>query len=200
MEYFHINHTTDYSNFQAMTVGGTYETSLQEFNPYYNNVLNGAKRFNLSEKNSLPILDFFKRLSQGQLDDFHQLKDHRAVAQFAHDFLSAYIKIAREMHFENVRTKKFTKLPSRQHCIWLAESLEDAKYWVNRLAGRTNCRIFRVEVDGRVFKTNEGHLIQEAEPYEDTLRRANEYWNGTTSYGRSEVLFEGSLKVLEHVV
>ncbi len=200
MEYFHINHTTDYVGFQAMTVGSTYETSLKEFNPYYKNALNGAKRFNLSQSDSLPMLDFFKRLSQGELDHFHQLKDHKAVAQFAHDFLSAYIKITREMHFENVRANKFPELPSRQHCIWLAESLDDARCWVNRLEGRTNCRIFRVAVDGRVFKTNEGHLIQEAEPYEDTLRRANEYWSGAASNGRSEVLFEGSLRVLEHVV
>lgn len=200
MEFFHINHTTDYSRFQAMTVGGTYKTSVQEFNPYYENALNCAKKFNLSESDSLPILDFFKRLSYGRLDHFDQLKDYKAVARYAHEFLSAYIKVVREMHFENVRTKKFPELPSRLHCIWLTESVEDARYWVNRLSDRVNCRIFRVEVNGRMHKANEGHLSQEAEPYECTLRRANEYWSGVTSNGRNEILFEGGLRVLEHVV
>lgn len=199
MQYFHINHTTDYSGYRAISVGDILETSREGFNPYFRNTLNGPKKFNLSDKESLPILDFFRRLSLGELDNYKQLMNHREVARYSFQFLSSFIKITREMHFENVRVRNFSELPSRQHCIWLAESLEDAQYWKERLVGRVNCRIFRVEVDGSVFRTNEGHLIQEAEPFDITIQRAKDYWNGRPSNGRNEVLFEGSFRVLEQV-
>ena len=197
MEFYHINHVTPYTGEMLLQLDDLVETSAREYNPFYTSILNGAKSFDLSSEQSIPILEFFSKVSDGAFQQIAELNDPKNIATFANIFLDQYLKFCRETHFENIRRKEFPELPSRTRCIWLAKSYEDALYWKERLTGRDNAQILRVHVSGNIFTTFEGHLIRDSEPYDITISRARDYWSGKPAIGKEEILFEGTLKVLE---
>ena len=197
MEYYHINCCAEHNPYGALNVGSIVSTSKEQVNPYYQNLLNGAKKFNILSTESVPILKFFHKLSEGEYDKIIPLRNHKNVAKFAYDYLDQYIKFARETHFENVRRIEFPDLPSRQHCIWLAKNYDDVCYWQFRLPHGVQAQILRVEVKGVIFVANEGHLIRDAEDTETVISRARAYWQGNSADEEEEVLLEGRMKVLE---
>ena len=199
MEFFHIYHTSEYTENPEVEKDMIINTNSRDFNPYYKNILNGAKVFDMMGiMPPLQILDLFRSVQRGDLDDIPGLNDYKVIAKTSESFLSQYINFFRETIFEQVRVGSYMEQPSRLKCIWLAENFEDAKYWLRRLEGRSNPIILKVEAKNDKFhSTNEGHLSEDSATYEDTLSKAMGYWSGEESTGHTEILYEGELVVKE---
>ena len=108
-----------------------------------------------------------------------------------------FVMLARERFRESVRRAKFSDRPSRQHCLWLCPSLENACDRLTRLECN-NYHILKVSVNGRLHTANERWLMRDSEPLEITRAQAKEYWQGLqVDGGREEILCEGRMKGLE---
>lgn len=105
----------------------------------------------------------------------------------------------REQALESCRQDKFKSLPSRLHSIFLTDE-EGIGYWQEVIGKLDNYFIYRVEVEGNIFKTNEDLIPSESLDYIDTYNKAFKYWHpkfeGTRSYA-NEYLAQGKIKVLE---
>jgi hypothetical protein len=102
--------------------------------------------------------------------------------------------LVRELIMEQVRIKIAPDAPSRQRCLWLADTLDEAKSWQARLGGGS---IARLQVRGTVHRADASHLLGDSEPLTVTYDRASKYWRGENSNAPElETLFCGSAKVL----
>jgi hypothetical protein len=197
MEYFHVTNESPQNGFQPFRVGDSVETSRTKNNPFYQAAADLPAAFTIGKNIEIPILEFFRKVEAGELDQTEPLKNYKAIAHLAEIFLGNYIKLVRELHFESIRQIEFPDRPSRKHCIWLSRDFEGAKYWLGRLSEKTGRKIVRVSVEGTTFETNEGHLIADAEPVNKIFERATKYWQGEPGTGKVEILFEGRMKILE---
>jgi Protein of unknown function (DUF2441) len=81
---------------------------------------------------------------------------------------------------EEVRREIAPDAPSRQRCLWLADSLEEARAWQVRLGG-ASARILRLNVSGGVHRADAALLLGDSEPLSQTYARARSYWRGEHS-------------------
>ncbi|WP_311063068.1 DUF2441 domain-containing protein [Halomonas sp. DWK9] len=196
MKYFHVNHISEHSPEKHLMVGDVVELSSKDHNPYYKSILNRQKHIAVGDQD-IPLLEFFKNIQCGKYGNIPEANDPKKIAEIAHSLLDDFMQFHRETHFENIRGAEFPHLPSRLSCMWLASSYEDAISWSQRLSGRKQPQIVKVEVENEPFCANEGHLIQDSELTQDTLERARRYWGGKDGGGRTELLYIGKLTVLE---
>jgi hypothetical protein len=64
-----------------------------------------------------------------------------------------FVTLAREQFWESVRLAKFPDRPSRQRCLSLCSSLENARDWLSRLECN-NYHILKISVNGRLHTAN----------------------------------------------
>lgn len=59
----------------------------------------------------------------------------------------------REITLENIRKKSFEKYPSRMSCLYVSQTLKDAKKWADYFikVGRKTFQIVELESDGNCF-------------------------------------------------
>jgi len=107
--------------------------------------------------------------------------------------------LARELVWENVRISKFSEAPSREHCIWLIESMDDVIRWLNILGFNPNLyTVVRVRATGNALRVDSNFLAGDSEPLSIWFNKAHSYWGGElTQTPLPEVLFEGRLVVDE---
>lgn len=111
-------------------------------------------------------------------------------------------KMLRESVFESVRLTHQPALPSRTTCLWLAESLEDARYWLGRIDHPGRKRLFEMKLleGGSLHRAYEGHLTDAPECIHEIEARARRYWRGEPARdGRPELLYAGRLQVLREL-
>jgi len=54
--------------------------------------------------------------------------------------------------------------------------------------------------NGNIHTASDEHLLSDVEPYEVTLNKARQYWNGVVSNpSAQEILFEGTLEIKEQI-
>lgn len=114
------------------------------------------------------------------------------------DIMIHYAKMLREYVFEDVRHSCHPHYPSRFRCLWFAKTLEDAKYWLDRIPHDGVKVILEVSPVGEVklFEAHEGHLTNNLENSAEIRDRALKYWNGEiATNGKIEVLGEGAFEV-----
>jgi hypothetical protein len=114
------------------------------------------------------------------------------------DISRYYSVMLREVVFENLRLREYPVLPSRTTCLWVSKSLEDARYWFNRIPFEGDKKILEIEVhNGSAHEAWEGHLTNFPENIIETQERARKYWSGRRANdGRSEVLVAGDIKIM----
>ncbi|MCU5775215.1 DUF2441 domain-containing protein [Winslowiella arboricola] len=199
-EYFHIQRLGfPWTKKPAIKVGDVIKT--EGFNPffeYYNSyrhdlcpVNNGAQH--------IERLQLLENIALGNLETSSQVNTAKLGASIANHF----ILYSRELIFESVRAEKFSELPSRQKCIWVAEGQEGLKHWQERLKSK-NCKetqVFRVEIDGKIHTASEENLPYGEHPHSEMLQLAENYWLGTSTDPRKmETFFEGTMKVLDKIL
>lgn len=167
-------------------------TADAQFNPYYEQLcdihhvipVDGVPR---------PILEFFRSQDAAHFTSVE-------LATQAANVLHTYVRLVREMEYENVRRRSFKGLPSRTRCVWVADSLQQARYWLGRVDKKCSSQIVRVAVEGITHAADGRHLSNEACSLSELRRTASAYWHGIpTPNSEPEILVEGSITVLEVV-
>lgn len=109
----------------------------------------------------------------------------------------------RETGLEDYRKDNCKQLPSRLHSIYLCDE-DGLEYWLDTITyNRTkNYDIYKVLVEGNIFKTNEQLLPIEESNYGQIYQESFRYWNPkfkTVPNYTNEYLAQGKVKVLERV-
>ena len=106
----------------------------------------------------------------------------------------------RETALENYRKDNNLLLPSRLHTIYLTDE-KGIEYWIKAL-GAIEYNLYRVEVTGDIFKTNEQLIPDEKLNYKGVYEKAYDYWHPNfekvPNY-TNEYLVRGKVKILEKI-
>jgi hypothetical protein len=99
---------------------------------------------------------------------------------------------------EQVRLEVAPSAPSRQKCMWLADTLVEAENWRTRLGGTGD--ILKLQLNGNIHRADASHLLADSQPLSETYARARSYWDGKPGeHPEFETLFCGSAKVIDVV-
>lgn len=125
--------------------------------------------------------------------------DPHRVLHLAYEALSHYLRLVRELIFEQVRSVHFPELPSRMRCIWLIPRDQQAiRVWWRLLPGE-NRRILEVAATGKYHRTSQKPLELGTVSLEELRQRAFRYWAGVSSLespsSDDEIIFEGFVEV-----
>jgi len=106
----------------------------------------------------------------------------------------------REAALENYRSKKCSNLPSRLHCMYLTDEL-GVNAWKEKFP-TDKLVLYRLEVEGLIFKTSEQFLPDEELSYLDAYNKSYDYWHPDFRRVRddsNEYLVQGKVKILERI-
>lgn len=99
-------------------------------------------------------------------------------------------KVGLENWFESIRNKIDSALPSRNSCLFLVETAEDAEYWKTYFAKReSKTKLYKVTLLSRSFVFLDMTLYEDDKP--------EKYWKGRRNLGYIEILFEGKCRTEE---
>jgi hypothetical protein len=118
----------------------------------------------------------------------------QTLAQIAQDVTMHYVILSRELIMEEIRTNEFSDAPSRQNCMYAAETLAEAQQWNAKLSNSgTVCEL---TCTGVTHRADSCLLLGDSEPLTVTRDRARQYWRGDVSSSPlMETLFVGEAKV-----
>jgi hypothetical protein len=133
-------------------------------------------------------VDFLKRVRDGQIQA-------PQLAVIATEVAQHYVMLCRELIMEDIRRSEFGgEPPSRQSCLYVCETLAEARYWNQRLA--ENGDICELTCTGNIHRVDARLLLGDSEPLSVTKDRARQYWRGDVSDNPEfETLFSGSATV-----
>lgn len=135
-------------------------------------------------------IDWLKRVRTGNISP-HSVQ---VFANNAADVAVHYVMFCRELIMEEMRVKAFKTRPSRQTCIYAADTLAEAQIWNATLGGAGT--ICELTCTGTIFRADSSLLLGDSEPLSITRDRARQYWRGVvTATPKMETLFVGKAKV-----
>jgi hypothetical protein len=141
---------------------------------------------------NVPAINFLKHVQAGRIRPNNLAGDALQIAQH-------YIMLCRELIMEEIREKHFPDLPSRKTCIWAAEDLDLARFWIERLGGQS-ARILELEVSGSLHRADANLMVGDSEPLSETYENGHAYWRGRRSPNpEMETLFTGTARVVSIV-
>lgn len=109
-----------------------------------------------------------------------------------------------EMALENCRKDHFEELPSRLHSMYLCDK-DGLEYWKDVITlsnPNKDISVYKVLVNGTVFKTNEDLLPYTIQTYSEAYNTSFSYWKPkfkNTKPETNEYLCQGNIKVLEKI-
>jgi hypothetical protein len=123
------------------------------------------------------------------------LTSYEMLAEKAHVVSQHYMILARKILMEQIRLDEFSgEPPSRQRCLYLCESVEEAKAWLP-LVGAEGL-VCELTCTGKTFRADSRLMVKVSEPLSVTRDNARAYWKGEVSADpRMETLFEGDAVV-----
>ncbi|EKS7203499.1 DUF2441 domain-containing protein [Enterobacter asburiae] len=189
MQYFHIDSCYKPAGKRLLEIGQTLNTSSRLFNPYYEQICD--------INHIIPVYKQERRLKEFLLSSEIEQFSVRVLANNFHNIIDTYIRLLREMEFENIRREQYANRPSRTRCIWLTDNLDEAVYWRKRLKKDDRTRIVRVEIDGTLHQADGRYLSAESSSLPELRAAAQSYWEGTLRANpEREILLEGSMTVV----
>lgn len=135
-------------------------------------------------------VDWLHRVRSGTIRTSYEILAHKAFEVSQH-----YMMLARELIMEQIRLEEFNgEPPSRQKCLFLSETAEEARSWISLLGGiGTVCEL---TCTGIIHRANSRLMVKVSEPWSLTKDRARGYWRGAASADpRMETLFVGDAAV-----
>jgi hypothetical protein len=112
------------------------------------------------------------------------------LPKIASEVARHYMMLARELLMEQIRLESYPDAPSRQRCLYLAGTVEEARQWQQRIGEPGAIR--SIEVTGTVHRADSNLLLGDSEPLSVTRERAHAYWRGEVSQNPAlETLFVG---------
>ena len=105
--------------------------------------------------------------------------DQFRLAEIAAEVATHFAMLVRELVMEEVRKEVHPEAPSRQRCLYLCDSLEEARYWNKVLGDQGNVgSICSSLCNGVSHRADTGLLLGDSEPLSVTRERATRYWRG----------------------
>lgn len=120
---------------------------------------------------------------------------YEILAEKAFEVSQHYMMLARELIMEEIRIDEFSGTPpSRQKCLFLTDTVEEAKTWIPLIGG--NATVCELTCTGVIHRADSRLLVKASEPLSTTKEQARAYWRGEASAEpRMEILFEGDAAV-----
>lgn len=189
-EYFHVTRSLHYNNHAPLAIGAVIDVGTKH-NPFFG-FYEGVRAYPVTTPTGqvqCPAIKFLKSVRDGMINCPN-------IALIAVEVADHYVVLARELILEQVRIETAPHAPSRQKCLWLADTLDEAKFWKERLGAVGS--IARLQVSGIVHRADAFHLLGDSEPLTTTYDRAHRYWRGEpSSIPELETLFCGTAKIVE---
>jgi hypothetical protein len=119
------------------------------------------------------------------------LTTYEILAQKAFEVSQHYMMLARELLMEQIRLEEFGgEPPSRQTCLYLSDTIEDARTWIPLLGGQG--AVCELICTGTIHRADSRLMVKASEPLSVTKGKARAYWRGEVSADpRIEILFAG---------
>jgi len=206
--YYHIQSKASWNKYPQWQQGSTYTIGRSK-NPWFGYFDENGKNIANPTTGKVFTADTVAALILAHQDG--QPQDPELKAFFSYDIknaiiylraaLSHYVKFARETVYEEVRVQNFPELPSRQRCTWVVPDDENTaeymRFWWPKL-NQNERRILKLELTGKLHKTNEEFLLFATNPLDYDRQYAFKYWSGEqgADINKIECLFEGIVKVL----
>jgi hypothetical protein len=115
----------------------------------------------------------------------------KILAAKAWEVSQHYVMLARELIMEQIRLEEFAaEPPSRQTCLFLSDTSDEAKGWLPALGGHGS--ICELVCTGTIHKADSRLMVKSSEPLSVTKEKTRAYWKGEASASRRmEILFNG---------
>lgn len=189
-EFFHVTRNLFYSTEAPLKKGDRIDIG-DKHNPFYSFYEKSRSYSVNTEKGNVqvPAIKFLSAVASGEINCPN-------VAQVSLEVAQHYMMLSRELIMEQVRQEVDPEAPSRQSCLWITETMHEAKHWQERLGG--DSKVVRFQVTGVTHRADASLLLGDSEPISETLRKARLYWRGKhTDKPEWETLFEGTASVIE---
>jgi hypothetical protein len=123
------------------------------------------------------------------------LTSYEILAEKAFEVSQHYMMLARELLMEQIRLDEFGgEPPSRQTCLFLSETVEEARTWISLLGGQG--AVCELTCTGIIHRADSRLMVKVSEPLSVTKEKARAYWRGEASADpRMETLFAGDAVV-----
>lgn len=122
------------------------------------------------------------------------------------DALEHHTSVAlRELALEEVRQSHYPAYPSRMSCLYVSQTLDEARRWGEFFAriGRPTYHIVKLEITGNCFIADATKCFDGQISKHENLRLAKQYWenssNDTDHPAVCEMLADGLITVIEIV-
>ncbi|MBI1274691.1 DUF2441 domain-containing protein [bacterium] len=186
---YHVTRKLPYSPHPELIVGSQITVGKSQ-NPFFG-FYNGERVYEVdtpSGKIPCKAIRFLNAVKNGEVQCPN-------LPQIACEVASHYLMLARELIMEEVRKDTAPDAPSRQSCMWMARTVDDARVWQAKLNGPS--KIIEFKVDGKIHEADAGHLLGDSEPLSVTYDRARKYWlSEVSSKPEPELLFSGVAEVI----
>lgn len=192
-EMYHFNNSEKRKN--LWVAGNTINT-----NNYVSDSWKSGLEFDAKlQFNSLGYFPFFS-IIDAFLEKKQTSETYIQMLEESSRLLKCYSQLQRELILENIRKQYYSKLPSRLNSIYLCDS-NQLEYWKEKLTiENVNLELFKVEVTGKIFKSNDSLLPKNGESYIVMKEQAKKYWEvdlTNLNDQKSEYLLQGKIKILE---
>jgi len=123
------------------------------------------------------------------------LTSYDILAEKAFEVSQHYMMLARELVMEQIRLEEFGgEPPSRQTCLFLSDTIEQARTWIPLLGGHG--AVCELICTGTILRADSRLMVKVSEPLSFTKDKARAYWRGEASTDpRMETLFAGDAVV-----
>lgn len=188
---YQVTATTPYKqaflNGQKITVGEEY-TPFFKF--YETTIQYPVTDGNTGQLEHVNAVDWLHRVRNGTIQTAPA-----TLATIAWEVSQHYMMLARELLMEQIRVAEFgAKPPSRQRCLYVSETVDEAKSWLSLLGG--NGGVCELTCTGTIHKADSRLMVMLSEPLSVTKEKARAYWRGESSAKpRLETLFVGNAEV-----
>ena len=188
-EYFHVTRALPYTGHAPLQIGAVIDIG-SGYNPFFA-FYEGIRAYPVtlpSGQVQVPAITFLNSVRDGTINCPN-------IGHIAAEIAEHYVMLARELIMEQIRIEISPEAPSRQKCLWLADTLDEAKSWQARLGGAGS--IAQLRVSGTIHGADASHLLGDSEPLQRSYDRARSYWRGEHSCTPElETLFCGSATVV----
>ena len=186
--------TADRPYKRALVAGQKLEVGY-EVNPYFG-FYEGARQYGVRRADG-SMLQFKARAFLTHVRDGKIQTDQYRLADIAAEVATHFVMLVRELVMEEVRKEVCPEAPSRQRCLYVCESLEEARYWNKFLGDQGNIgSICSLLCNGLTHRADTGLLLGDSEPLSVTRERATRYWRGEAGDKPEwETLFVGNAVV-----
>jgi hypothetical protein len=135
----------------------------------------------------IKAIAFLRQVKDGQINCPN-------LSQIASEIATHYIMLARELLMEQTRLEDYPAAPSRQRCLYLADTVDEARQWQHRIG--EPAEICSIECTGTIHRADANLLLGDSEPLSVTRQRAHAYWRGELSdHPHLETLFVGNATI-----